>query len=367
MKELNWKNAFGSTPMSVKACVRRSLREGERRKPMFSSLVLRPAVLLSALLLVLGSLFVGRARLARNGGPYTDTKRPVKTTLSSALSAFESETLRLDVRSCRYDPENGAYILNWDMKPRAEGDRLFVVCRVCQSGEEFYAERLLLRGATACVLSCVPQEETEAIPLEFTVFRVKGEILPENTLTGEPTGDWRDEARLEERVRAATAEGKLVITSFDSWGDLLVPDYDHGKTYEENLIEMPGLSLAEAFSLSVNLREIAKSSRAEMERVISFEVEGGLLRVTGCWVDTTLARVTAELITPEKPGTLPVLEAGGTWFKTGFSRSGDPERLDDGSCRTPLTWEATGIHWIPESLTIRLNGEETGEIDLSDD
>lgn len=306
MKFDNLKDAFGSTPESIKECVQRSLREEQRREPVMKrKMTVSMAIALAAILLI-GCVGLAASQMEGIAGIFGYTNSETGETIVNeavfkhieALNeTYEGKTVKFTLTEGMVSGENVS--LAWTLEPVNEGEQFYVLCNFTVGGEYIgmtmmdSVTEFILDGAESCALSGSVSGENLLTELKFSILK----------LNGEPTrlSEWDEEKETEEefwqRVDALIADGKLPVA-----GDGVIevrPSRD--MTYAEELVAAGAAELAEEFTVTVDLspiRAVEEQRVYEGEKV--FDFDGFEVQIVECVVTPVDTRIIFEYICDEQ-------------------------------------------------------------------
>ena len=164
MKMDNLKNAFGSTPESVKECVLRSLREEQRREPVMKKRMTLSLAIALAVVMALGCAAFAATQLEGIAGIFGFTNHETGETVvnEAAIShiqalneTYEGKTVRFTLTEGMYSPMNRNLSLGWTLEPLNEGEMYYVLCDVQVGG--MYMGQMMMSRVTEYILSRAEQ------------------------------------------------------------------------------------------------------------------------------------------------------------------------------------------------------------------
>lgn len=378
MTNINLKDAFGETPESIKACVRRSLHEEQRREP-----IMKRKLSVSLIAAVLALALMGCAALAAAQMGFIESlfahenpengELEVDQSITEAVQAmdvvYEGDSVRCTLNEVLWDEVGNSYVLNWTMEPLADGDNLYVICDGVRFGGErahernclYYTEYFLKEAVNGMVLGELPGNASPELEMSFTILR------PTTELVKAVKSDAETPAEYQSRVKALLEEGNLVVESdgyLRTQHDLETSDSDSDTAYSDHLLSTGVLELADRFTLKADLSVARLNSTVRtIEGPTEFVFDTCELRVTECTVTPTSAYLEIQYITNEQPtdggkgmGTMLDLytEVPGveTWCGNADGTIYDPVQLEDGRWMTLFTCEAIGLKVFPDELII---------------
>jgi len=372
MSGINLKDAFGQTPESVKACVQRSLLEGERKEPVMKrKMKLSLAVALAAVMLLAGAA-LAVSQLGGLGAIYGADNRPERQALLKDIQhleeSYEGNAVRCTMTEALYDPAGNAFALGWTMEPLAQDDQLYVVCdRLTIGGEGPWTRSMnnmseyLLDGKTGCsVVGELPESCADTqCEITFSVFRPLVEIV--RVYDDDSLGIEEEEAR----YAALLAEGKLPMTGDYNICVHPIIDFRADMSYSDELAASGLMELTDHFTLRMDIGGVSVREIRTCEGQKEFAFDGYEIRILSCEVTPTAAQIDIEYITDEEPGSsvhgeewdpmlvvridVPGLEF---WSPNMSVTIEDPVRLEDGRWSTIFRENASSLQVFPEELVI---------------
>jgi len=373
MTNINLKDAFGETPESIKACVRRSLQEEQRREP-----IMKRKLSVSLIAAVLALALMGCAALAAAQMGFIESlfahenpetgELEVDQSITEAVQAmdivYEGDSVRCTLDEVLWDEVGNSYVLNWTMEPLTDGDNLYVICDGVRFGGEraaernylYYTEYFLKEAVNGMVLGELPDNASPELEMSFTILR------PTTELVKAVKSDAETPAEYQSRVKALLEEGNLVVESdgyLRTQHDLETSDSDSDTAYSDHLLSTGVLELADRFTLKADLSVARLNSTVRtIEGPTEFVFDTCELRVTECTVTPTTAYLEVEYITNEQPVDFPrselMLEVPGMtdWCGNVDETISGSVQLKDGRWVTLHTLSAKPPHGFPEELII---------------
>ena len=378
MKMDDLKNAFGSTPESVKECVLRSLREEPRREFVMKKKRMLSLAIALAVVLALGCAGFAATQLegiARIFG-FTNHETGETVVNEAALrhitalnEVYEGKTVRFTLTEGMYSPMNSNLALGWTLEPLTEGEMYYVLCDV-QVGGMYMGHMTLSRvteyilsGAERCALSGSVSGESLLTELKFSILKLKGEPV---RFEG-----WDDENETEEefwaRSDALIAEGKLPMA-----GDGVIevrPSRD--LTYAEELVRAGAAELAEEFTVSFDLRAISPIDEMRVyEGEKTFSFDGFEVQITECTVTPADSRISLEILCDEEALAKDIVRGGFVrfcppgeeyWMGAACPRFLAPVRTGDGRWKVSVTYDVMEQLVYPEELILSIAAADENE------
>lgn len=380
------KDAFGSTPESVRACILRSLHEEQRREPLMKRKMSVSLAIALAVVLALGCAGFAATQLEGLAGVFGFTNQETGETvvneaamkhITALNEVYEGKTVKFTLTEGMYSPLNNYVSMGWTLEPVNEGEQYYVLCNEKVGGSRleagslsFVSEYFLKAPVRATRTGYLTGDGLET-ELVFSILKIKGEPVH---LSG-----WDEEKETEEefwqRVDALIADGKLPVA-----GDGIIevrPIKD--KTYGEELVIAGVAELAEEFTVSFDLGQIKPVDEHRVyEGEKNFSFDGFEIHINDVVVTPTDSRIVFDYICDEIPTeeemdmlmcgsnvTVPGME---TWMQAAFADSEEPV-MENGRCKITITYKTTLQVAYPEELTLSLclydeNGEPiplTGE------
>lgn len=366
----NLKEAFGSTPESIKECVQRSLREDQRREPvMRRKMTLSLAVALAAILLI-GCVGFAATQLEGIAGifGYTDSETGETIVNEAVLKHIEALNETYAGKAVRFNltealVSSGNISLAWTLEPVNEGEQFYVLCNNTVGGKYLDMAMLdtvtefILDGVEQCALSGRVSGENLLTELKFSIMK----------LNGEPTriSGWDDENETEDefwaRMEALIAEGKIPMA-----GDGVIevrPSKD--MTYAEELVAAGAAELVEEFTVTVDLNPVkAVDEHRLYEGVKSFSFDGFEIQIVECVVTPADTRIIFDYICDKQlteveldellMGFVIGVPGVETWAMVGTADYELPVQLEDGRWKVTITGKVMQQVIYPEELILSL-------------
>ena len=220
MKMDDLKNAFGSTPESVKQCVLRSLHEEPRReKAMKRKMTLSLAIAL-AVILALGCAAFAATRLEGIAGVFGFTNQETGETVVNEAAirhiealneVYEGKAVRFTLTEGMYSPLNNYISMSWKLEPLAEGEEYYILCNEKVGGTWLEAGSLsnmsefVLKGPAVGVRTGYLEGDGLEAELMFSILKLRGEQ------TYVYHGDDETNDEFFTRCEALIAEGKISL------------------------------------------------------------------------------------------------------------------------------------------------------------
>ena len=370
MKMDDLKYAFGSTPQSVKECIRRSLREEPRREFVMKKRRMTVLAVALAAILALGCIGFAATQLEGLAGVFGFTNQETGETvvneaamkhITALNEIYEGKTVRFKLTEGMYSPLNSYVSMGWILEPVNEGEQYYILCNERVGGSRLDAGSLrnvtefMLKSPADCARTGYLTGEGLQTELTFSIMKIKGDPVRVS---------WNDEKETEKefwaRMEALIAEGKLPME-----GDGVIavrPIKD--KTYGEELVIAGVAELAEEFTVSFDLGKVNPMNEYRVyEGEKEFDFDGFEIHINDVVVTPTDSRIVFDYICDEIPTeeemdmlmcgsnvTVPGVE---TWMQAAFADSEDPV-MENGRCRITITYKITLQSVYPEELILSI-------------
>lgn len=378
MKYDQLKDAFGSTPESVKDCVLRSLREEQRREPVMKRKMTVSMALALAAILLLGCVGLAATQLDGLADVFGFTNHETGETvvneaamkhITALNKVYEGKTVKFTLTEGLYSPLNEYISMGWTLEPLTEGEEYYILCNEKVGGSyleagslSFVSEYLLKAPVSASHTGYLTGEGLQT-ELTFSIMK----------LNGEPSYVYRgDEETSDEfftRCEALIAEGKIPMA-----GDGLI-EVRHlkDKTYVEELVISGAAELAEEFTVSFDLGAISPVSEHRVyEGEKNFSFDGFELQISRVVVTPTDSRIEFDIlcdqeITQQDMDTSPYsvhfdAADADVWSKAINGTLSEPEKTADGRWKVSASYRAALQVVYPEELILSVvRYDENGE------
>lgn len=380
MKYDQLKDAFGSTPESVKDCVLRSLREEQRREPVMKRKMTVSMALALAAILLLGCVGLAATQLDGLADVFGFTNHETGETvvneaamkhITALNKVYEGKTVKFTLTEGLYSPLNEYISMGWTLEPLTEGEEYYILCNEKVGGSHLEAgsltyvtEFFLDRPVSASRTGYLTGEGLET-ELKFSILKIKGEPVR--------LAEWDDEKETEEefwqRVDALIADGKLPVA-----GDGIIevrPIKD--KTYSEELVIAGVAEITEEFTVSFDLGAISPVSEHRVyEGEKNFSFDGFELQISRVVVTPTDSRIEFDIlcdqeITQQDMDASPYsvhFDAADAdiWSKAINGTFSEPEKTADGRWKVSASYRAALQVVYPEELILSVvRYDENGE------
>lgn len=370
MKMDDLKNAFGSTPESVKQCVLRSLHEEPRREYVMKRKMTLSLAIALAFILALGCAAFAGTRLEgiatffgyinRETGE-TVVNEAVIGHIQSLNETYEGKTVRFTLTEGLYSPVTGSVSLFWTLEPLGEEEQYYVLCNESVGGAAleccaaYDVTEYFLKSPTQCVLTGQAKGEGLETELKFTILKIKGEPVRVS---------WDEEKETEQefwaRMEALIADGKLPME-----GDGVIavrPIRD--KTYGEELVIAGVAELAEEFTITFDLADINPVDEMRVyEGEKTFEFDGFTVCINELVVSPADSCISFDILCDEESLAKEIVCGGFVrfcpvgeeyWMGAAYPRFIAPVRTADGRWKVSVTYDVVEQLVYPEELILSI-------------
>jgi len=381
----NLKKAFGSTPESVKECVRRSLREEKRREQVMKRKMTVSIAAALAVIMMLGCAGFAASQLDGIAGifGYTDPETGEVVVNEAAIAqitalneVYEGKTVRFTLTEGMYTPLTEQVAMSWTLETVDPEAEYYILCNAQVGGSWIEAGSLMnmteyfLKGAKQDTRSGVLTGDGLMAELKFSILKVNGEIVRYSYVEDEASSEERKQTR-KEYLEECISEGKLPMAGD---GMIEVPGIPDA-TYAEELVATGLVELAEEFTVTFDLGAISPGEAYRVyEGEKQFAFDGFEIHFNEVVVTPTGSRIEYDYISDTEitqddmdflmASPNASVEGVDVWTKSAGATNTDPVQMEDGRWKITVSYRTYAQTVYPEELIFSLtrydeNGDPT--------
>ncbi len=379
------KDAFGTTPDSVRECVRRSLQGEQRREPVMKRKRTAALAVALAAVLALGCAGFAASQLDGIAGifGYTNPETGEVVVNEAAIAeitalseVYEGKTVRFTLNEGLYTPLTGQVAMSWTLETLDPDAEYYILCNEkvggswLEAGSLRYVSEYFLKGTKNCARSGMLTGDGLEAELKFSIMKINGEIVRYSHVEDRIlTQEERIQAR-NDYLKSCYAEGKLPMA-----GDGMIETVGIGvnASYADELVATGLVELAEEFTVSFDLGAVSpieayRTYEGEKNFVFDgFEIHFREVVVTPIGSRIVYDFISDREITQEEWDAMmcaPNAEVEGveTWTKSAGAMATDLVRTADGRWTATVTYETYTQTVYPEELIFSITRyDENGE------